>query len=636
MWVKSEEFVEKIQREPWAMGLPVQEAFWPKLLQWVEEHVLHAFLTQVTDQVDEIIKIDPDLDEPRILALATWHMVEFLGAQSASVRIYDPQTEQMLSYGSYPYREEGRATYIPLEGSIAGEVVKSGRTYLASDLMREALYHDKEGVRRKGVNSLMAVPLEIPRFFPRERDTVGVIQIYYRTQERRFPPLEIEIAELMARRLSFVIARKKLMAMYRLNEKKETIVRKIFLRLGTREGIKMKDVFNRVIPELADIINLQSCALFSVTDDRDHVVLEAGYPEAQGYHGIGKRFVSASEPAFQLVLSMGDYVGESEYDVVTPSYVLVVDPLRSRLLSRNLKTFARDHNINSILYVPLSVGEEVNYFMTFDALEQRQRYTEEEIEVFLFLGRELMKAQQMERMDDILHDFKNPAIATAGFARRLKHLLKQGEREDLEEQIQRCVDILLEETSRLQELALSVYTVGKEQIVNMTERLIRRFEINKQAIKEQLKQNVTLQEGPFHAPLHVRCYPLHMERLFDNLLNNATNAIPSRGGTLAIRTSREGGWACAEITNTGRISEEERLRLLEGEGVGRGRGLHITYRIVRLLNGHVDVRVGRDTTTFTVRLPVFEDLNEEGRPSGSPGPLGPVRRGQGDGPDGGA
>ncbi len=47
-------------------------------------------------------------------------------------------------------------------------------------------------------------------------------------------------------------------------------------------------------------------------------------------------------------------------------------------------------------------------------------FTEEEIEIFTFFGKELMKGLRLEKMDDILHDFKNPAIATAGFARRVK------------------------------------------------------------------------------------------------------------------------------------------------------------------------------------------------------------------------
>ena len=52
------------------------------------------------------------------------------------------------------------------------------------------------------------------------------------------------------------------------------------------------------------------------------------------------------------------------------------------------------------------------------------------------------------------------------------------------------------------------------------------------------------------------------------------------------------------------ISEEERLRLLEGEG--RGRGLYITHRIIRLINGKLEIKVGKNTTTIVVRLPIHE------------------------------
>jgi len=134
-------------------------------------------------------------------------MVEFLGALSASVRIYDPNTGQLLSYGSHPYQEASRATYIPLENTIAGEVVKTQKTYLVPSIIDEDLYGDKDVIALRGAHSLMAVPFAIPRFFPHERETVGVIQIYYAEEDYRFPPLDVRMAELMARRLSFVIAR---------------------------------------------------------------------------------------------------------------------------------------------------------------------------------------------------------------------------------------------------------------------------------------------------------------------------------------------------------------------------------------------------------------------------------------------
>jgi len=605
MWKNSEKLIKAIQREPWAQGIPAQEDFWYRLIDWVKEKIFPDLLAQTSNQVDEMTEINPDLSEPEIFTRVSRHMVDFLEARSASVRIYDPQTKRLLSYGSYPSQEEIRETFIPLEGSIAGEAVKRLETYLVPNILKEELYQDKEAAQRKKVYSMMAVPFSIPSFSPYERDIVGVIQVYYPEEDRAFHPLEVQVAELMARRLSFVIARKKILGMYRVNEKKEAIVRNIFLKLGTREGVKMKEVFNRVVPELADIINVESCALFSVADDLQHVILEAGYPESVGYHGIGKRFPIINEPAFERILNPGKPLPQSPFEVITLSYLLVIDPQRSELVSKELKTFAANHNINSILYVPLNVGEEITHFMTFDAVDQRQRYSEEEIEILLFLGREIMKAQRMERLDDILHDFKNPAIATAGFARRLKQLIEKEGLKDEDSKIKKYVQILLEETSRLQEMALSLYQVGKEQVVNLTEVLRNRFDINREVIKEQLKQNVNLKEGPFHDPLFVHCYPIHLERILDNLLNNATNAIPIQGGTLSIRTYTDENWACAEISNTGLISEEERLRLLEGEG--RGRGLYITHRIVRLLKGKIEVRVGSDTTTLVVRLPIHQE-----------------------------
>jgi len=581
------------------------DEFWDQLAATLQESTLPDFLNQISSQVDEITEINPDLSEPEILTRVTQYMVEFLGALSASVRIYDPNTGQLLSYGSHPYQEASRATYIPLENTIAGEVVKTQKTYLVPSIIDEDLYGDKDVIALRGAHSLMAVPFAIPRFFPHERETVGVIQIYYAEEDYRFPPLDVRMAELMARRLSFVIARKKIISLYKINEKKEAIVQKVFQKTGSREGIKMKDVFNRVIPEIADIINVQSCALFSVSGDLEQVVLEAGYSDTTRYHGIGKRFPVKSEPAFELVLRPEGSTQESPYEVVTPSYILIIDPQRSDKISNNLKNFAADHHINSILYIPLKVSGEVTHFMTFDALDLRKGYSEWEIEIFLFLGRELMQAQRMEQLDDTLHDFKNPAIAIAGFARRLKTMLAKEAPLKENAAIKKYLDILVDETNRMQEMALSIHQADIEQIGNLTEILKKRFEINKEAIKEMVKANVMFQEGPFHDSLLVRCYSIHLERILDNLLNNATKAIPKKGGKLSMSTYADGHWACAEIANTGQISDEDRLKLLEGEG--RGRGIYITHRIIRLLKGRIEVKVGINSTTMVVRFPLVSD-----------------------------
>lgn len=602
MLIDLDGLASEIQREPWA-DIPVEKTFWSILMKWIDNHVLSEFLDRLVTQVNKIVDIDADLSEPQILQSATQYMVEFLGASSASVRIYDPQTEQMLSYCSYPSTEDDREVFIPLDGSIAGKVVKTRQPYVVPDLSREDLYQNKEVIQAKQVHSLLAIPLEIPQFFPRERDTIGVIQIYFTEKYREFRPLEIQTANTMAKRLSFVIARKKILSMHRMAEKREAIVHHIFRKVGSRGGIKLAEVFNQVVPELVDIVDLQSCTLFSVAEGLDKVVLEAGFPRVGGYHTVGKVIPVRDEPVFELLLQLRKYSGDSLYEVVTPLYILVVDPQRSNLISENLKRFATFHHIHSILYIPLGYDGEITHFMAFDAVDQRQRYRDDEIGIFLFLGRELLKAQKMERLDDALHDFKNPAIAIAGFARRLKEIVEKGEWERSKRQIQKYLDILLEETSRLQELAMSIYRVGEEQDVNLTDIVKRRFEINREAIKEQLKPNVTLTEGPYDPDISVKCHALHLERVLDNLLNNATKAIPLTGGELSVRTYSNGECACAEITNTGEISEQDRNKILEGEG--EGRGMYITYRIIRLLRGHIEIRAESGTTTFVACFPLY-------------------------------
>ena len=72
---------------------------------------------------------------------------------------------------------------------------------------------------------------------------------------------------------------------------------------------------------------------------------------------------------------------------------------------------------------------------------------------------------------------------------------------------------------------------------------------------------------------------------------------------ISIRTYEQGKWACAEISNTGSISDEDRMKILEGEG--EGRGLYITHRIMRLLKGKMEISCTENTTTFLVYFPLW-------------------------------
>jgi len=573
-----------------------------RVVDLITEEVIYRYVDRLISQTETILEINPHLSEKEILETVAKNVVEYLGAEAASIRIYDPGKEEMISFGSYPPQMDEREEAIPFEDTIAGEVVKTHQAYFVPNILNEEKYKNKEKVQKYGIHSMLAVPISIPRFSLKDLDTEGSFQIYYKEIDKIFTPLEAKIAEMLSRRVSYVIARKRIMDLQKLNATKDKIVEQIFLKLGRREGIKMREVFNLVIPELVDIMRIQRCSLFSVSEDRQHVVLEAGYPEIQ--HGIGQAFSVKEEPYIDAVVNQAGPFGEFENEKIFPSYILIHNPQESALLPQDLKRFLEIQQIHSVLYIPLKVSDVVNYFLAFDAQAHHRRFADEEIEIFIFFGKELMKGLRLEKMDDILHDFKNPAIAVAGFAKRIQKILEDGEYPSRKEKMAQALDIILKETSRIQELALTLHGEGREEVIDLTEKLKKRFLINEEAMKELKRENIYLIEGDLESPLWIRCYPLHIERVLDNLLNNASNAMPEEGGHLSIRSYRKDFWAVAEVTNTGEIREEDRDRYLLGEG--RGRGLHITTRLVKQMKGKMEMESGGGQTTFRVMFPLVK------------------------------
>ncbi|MBI5188628.1 MAG: GAF domain-containing protein [Nitrospirae bacterium] len=575
-----------------------------ELAGYLRKYCLSAHIEEIVRMVEEVIGISPTLEWKEILETAAKKIVEFLHAEAASIRIFDPETDRLVAFGSYQYSETDRLRSIPVEKSVAGKVIKSGKSYLVPNILSEPDYMNKDIVKEYGFNSLMAVPINIPGFLKNEPDILGTIQIYFKEIDREFDPLEVTNAELMARRISYVLAKKRILDLQKLNLQKEKIVEKIFVKLSHREGIKMKDVFRLMIPELADIIQIQSCSLFSVTPDRRHVQLEMEYPVGQEGREIGHTFTIKDHAYFDALINVTEKRGDYEYERINSSYILIKDPSNSRLSSEELKRFASKHNVHSVLLIPLRARDKINYFLVFYATDRRQYFTEQEIELLSFLGKEIMKALRIEKLDDVLHDFKNPAIAIAGFAKRAKRLLETENIEGVKDKIAEYLDIVVNETIRMQEMAIYPGIEGRERVIDLTEVLKSRFRINEEAIKEQKRTNIKLVQDKLQTGLLICCSPFAFERVLDNLLNNATRAIPEEGGGLSIKSYQMGELACFEILNTGRIPEENIEQIRKGEV--KGRGLNIIYRFIQTMQGNLEVFTDADSTTFRIMIPLYQ------------------------------
>ncbi len=597
--------VQFLQTNPILAKYNLAERDINELALLVRKHCISVHVGQVVKMVEEVISIDPALEWKEILEAAAKKIVQFLHADGASIRIFDPDTDKLVASGSFQYYSEtAREKSIPVDKSVAGKVIRSGKSYLVPNILLEPDYTNKDVVKDLGLNSLMAIPIIIPGFLEAEHSIQGSIQIYYRQIDRDFDPLEVANAELMARRVSYVIAKKRILDLQKLNIQKEKIVEKIFVKLSHREGIKMKDVFSMMIPELVNIIQVQSCTLFSVSSDRNFVQIELEYPSDQGIHQICCVYAVKDYPYFQALLSDTGMRGDYEFERITASYILIKDPLKSRLSNEDLKRYAARQNVNSVLLIPLKAKDEINYFLVFYAKDRRQEFTEYEIDLLAFFGKEIMKALRIEKLDDVLHDFKNPAIAIAGFAKRTKKLLEKEDFANVKEKLADYLDVIIQESVRMQELAIYPNIEGREREVDLSETLRRRFKINEESIREQKRSNIQLIDKQREPDLRIYCSPFGLERVLDNLLDNATKAIPDEGGELSIKSFRSGNMAVFEIRNTGKIPADNIEQIRKGEV--KGRGLNIIYRFIQANRGKLDVSTDDDSTTFRVMLPLHQ------------------------------
>ncbi len=598
----NETLIKYLKASPILSPCHLSEGEISELARYLRKHCLSEHVKEVVRMVEEVISIDPSLEWKEILEAAAKKISEFLRADAASIRVFDPENNKLVAFGSYRYAESARMKSIPVEKSVAGKVIRSGQSYLVPNILEEPDYANKDIVKEQGLNSLMAVPIIIPGFLKKEFDIHGAIQIYYKEADREFDSLEVSNAELLARRVSYVLAKKRILDLQKLNIQKEKIVEKIFVKLSHREGIKMKDVFSMMIPELVDVLLIQSCSLFSVSPERKHVKIELEYPADQKSHDSTCVFAIKDHPYFDALVNNTEKIGDYEYERVHSSYILIKDPLKSPLSNDELKRYAARYNVHSVLLIPLKARDEINYFLIFYAVDRRQEFTDHEIELLTFFGKEIMKALRIEKLDDVLHDFKNPAIAIGGFAKRAKKSLQTENIEEAKGKISEYLDIVAQEAARIQELVIYPNIEGRERVLDLTETLKSRFRINKEAVREQRRTNIEFIQHELQPGLSIYCSPFGFERVLDNLFDNATKAVPEEGGELSIKSYRCGESACFEIRNTGKIPEENIEQIREGEV--KGRGLNIIYRFIQGIHGKLEVFTDDNSTTFRIMIPL--------------------------------
>jgi signal transduction histidine kinase len=190
---------------------------------------------------------------------------------------------------------------------------------------------------------------------------------------------------------------------------------------------------------------------------------------------------------------------------------------------------------------------------------------------------------------------------------------------------QRHVEILADEMQRLDRVVETLADFSRPMDLDLREHDLRRvIDQTLELAGAELKENSVVIESespPNEVPVRIDAELMRQALL--NLLLNAMQAMPS-GGAVRISVRRDQRLAFVEIADNGvGIPASVLPRIFDlyftTKPKGSGIGLAMTYRILQLHGGALDVRSNADPTssergtTFTLRIPISLNHPNEGR-----------------------
>jgi signal transduction histidine kinase len=254
----------------------------------------------------------------------------------------------------------------------------------------------------------------------------------------------------------------------------------------------------------------------------------------------------------------------------------------------------------------------------------------------LQLGQELEVSRRLAAIGRLTagvgHEVKNPINAMVVHLELLRGKLVNGGSQAADEAggevfrgAQRHVEILAGEMKRLDRVVQTLADFSRPMELQLQEQDLRALvrSVIELTEVEMSENNVEVRKELPREPVMVRVDAELMQQALLNLLLNAMQAMP-QGGGICVSVRRDGPFAVLAVEDQGEgIPPEVLPRIFElyftTKPKGSGIGLAMTYRILQMHGGALDVRSNADPeaadrgTTFTVRLPVAAGTGNEGR-----------------------
>jgi two-component system NtrC family sensor kinase len=217
----------------------------------------------------------------------------------------------------------------------------------------------------------------------------------------------------------------------------------------------------------------------------------------------------------------------------------------------------------------------------------------------------------------IAHEINNPVAIMVEEAGWIQDLLEEEEFQEGEnlEEFQRALKQINTQGKRCKEITHKLLSFARKtdsriQVVQMNDLIGEAIGLAEQSAKySKVVINTNLEENlPF-----IQASQTEMQQVFLNLINNAVDAMDSKGGGTIDITSRleEENILINFADNGPGIHRNNLARIFDPffttkpVGKGTGLGLSICYGIIKKMGGEIDVKsVIDEGTTFSIRIPI--------------------------------
>jgi len=516
---------------------------------------------------------------------------------------------------------ESLRRFEPGEG-IVGWVMEHLAPLVIPEFQVDPRLREREWAKAEGLQSCLAVPLMLDDL------AIGVLVALSR-RHREFPNDDVALGQALGTSAAVAIRNARL---YEETQRRlrhnETLV-SVSQAVGST--LDLTEILRRTTRELVRALGADLGAAWLLTPERDRFVPLVGYHLPKG------------DPATlaNATVRVDDAVFAHAQDLKKP--VCAEDSRSDPRFARNPLGALVPHQ--SVLVQPMfSRGEVIGAFSVVWTRE-RHRFTPEELRLVegialqsavavenarLYEGvkdqmAELKRTQAQliqstklaaigELAANVAHEINNPLTTVLGFASFLAEKLEPDNpmREEL--------GLIQDEASRARDIVRDLLQFSRQR--DFTPEPSDLNSLVEQTLA-MLKRQGALNAVQVFSHLAPDLPPVNMDaarikQVFVNIMNNAAYVMPS-GGTLTVRTSRQGDVVRVAIQDTGPgILPEHRDRVFDPffttkpEVSGTGLGLSVSLGIVQTHGGTIELEteVGRGTT-FTIVLPLAAEFAKD-------------------------